>query len=566
MHRVLLLAVAISAAVATPAHAFFIVGPSQVPDPNLTQDINYPDYVLFNASTPLGVRNTSPIDGVITSWRTYGAQIHGGATLRLRVLKDEGAGNWRVVRSGPAETPEEPDNGKATEQRFPARIPIPAGATISVDHGRPTGSTNVVTLVHDQPAPSPWTQGQYNVATPVNDGDLITPMVTDGSAGSSDPFFPNSAIVEADADHDDFGDETQDRCVGTAGGDAGCPSAVYGRAAPPAQGATILGPELEIDPATAVASNRPTSIVFNDVPAPGTQLQARFRGVVTRWSFFTGTVTAGATAQLRILRPIGGSTYVAVAEGPTEPLPAGAGPVELRSFAAAVPVAPGDVAAVALGRPDGGTLEVVAVKSNITPQVWSWAHFAGATGNARFLATGEQGVPSQQAYGAQLQSTFLPISAVVERDADGDASGDNTQDGCLDAFGTVGGCPAPSPTPSPTTGPAATPTPVIVLPARANAVIDPAGVKLSANRRQLTVRVTCPAQTAKTCDGTLKAVTAKVKRRRRKLGRRKVSVPQGTAKTLTLKVPKATRRALKRVETVTFTVSLGSRQTVTGSG
>jgi hypothetical protein len=65
--------------------------------------------------------------------------------------------------------------------------------------------------------------------------------------GATDPLnsidsikLPVAAYVEPDADHYNFGDETQDRCPGTPGTDGGCP--------PPAPPASITSPPADKTP------------------------------------------------------------------------------------------------------------------------------------------------------------------------------------------------------------------------------------------------------------------------------------------------------------------------------
>lgn len=567
-----LLAVVLSAVGGSQAHAFVVIGPTQVPDPNLTQDINNPSPTLtFNQGAPRGVRLQSPIDGVITSWRTYSGAMDPVSGLQLRVLKDEGGGSYRVLRSGPLEFPGTLNNSKATEESFAARIPIEAGGMIGVERTRSGGSANLLTLVHDQPAPSPWLQGWFigSSPSPPADGDVGTPTTIDGSAPGGDPFFPISAIVEPDSDHDSFGDETQDRCPSTAGSNAGCPGDAFEVPVAPAQGAALLGPNLDPAAADVVNSDRPSpSIVMNTRPAPGVQLRARFRGVVTRWSFYTGDVTDGSSAQLRVLREIGQDDFQAIASGPVESLSPGAGPVTLRTFAARVPVAPGEEIGVGLARAGAGTLQLTAVKTDISPTTWDWGHFAGSSTNLHFLNDGDVGFSSSQANGA-LVNTFLPIGAVVERDADGDLFGDNTQDRCLNSAGPNDGCPAAAPQPP---GPPQPEIQVItIVPASANAIIDPNSVRFTGGRKKLSVSVSCPPQQARLCAGTLKGRTASKFRRvhgKRKflsLGGITFKIGQGSTKTLLLKVPTATRTALKRVKRVKLVLTIGATKRISSS-
>jgi hypothetical protein len=570
-----LLAVAFAASGGSQAHAFVVIGPTQVPNPNLTQDINVPSPTLtFNQGAPRGIRLHSPIEGVITSWRTYSGFMDAASALQLRVLTDEGAGSYRVRRSGPLEFPGTPSNSKATEETFGARIPIEAGAMIGVQRTRNGGGGNLITIVHDQPAPSAWLQGWFITDSPAPpaDGGVGTPMTVDGTDPGSDPFFPISAIVEADADHDLFGDETQDRCPSTAGGNSGCPGDAFEVPAAPAQGAALLGPNLEPAAADVVTSNRVSpSIVMNTKPAPGVQLRARFRGVVTRWSFYTGTVTDGSSAQLRVLRRIGENEFQAVASGSVEALSAGTGTATLRSFAARVPVANGDEIGVGLARAAAGTLQLTSVKTDTSPSPWEWSQFAGSGTNFRFLNDGDSGYPAAQIFGPNA-GTFLPISAVVERDTDGDLFGDNTQDRCLNSAGPISGCPeAAPPPPEPPQPPEPIVQVVTVIPASANAIIDPNSVRFTTGRKKLRVSVACPPQQAQACAGKLTGRTAsKFKRARGKrkflsLGATTFKIDQGTTKTLALKVPRASRAALKRVKRVKLVLTIGATSRTGGS-
>jgi hypothetical protein len=563
---------------AAPAGAFYVIGPTQVPDPTLTQDINVPSPTLtFNQGAPLGVLNTSPIAGVITSWRTYSGQLAVGSGLQLRVLTDAGGGAFTVVRSGPVEPTFAPLNGKATPQTFKARIPIPAGASIGVQRTRTSGA-NVVTIVYDHPNYSAFKLGWFFADAPAApaDGQSGTPLTQDGSGDpGSDPFFPMNAIVEADADGDEFGDETQDRCPGTAGANAGCPGDAFAVPAAPGRGATVLGPNLTtVDPSIVVDNPRPqSSVVMNTTTSAGAQGAARSRGVITRWSFYTGAVYGAASAQLRIMRRADDAGYVAATSGPVEPLQTGTDPATLRTFAARVPVFTGDQLAVRLEREEGGLLEVAALKTDSLPSAWAWGQLAGAFGTSRVVNDGEVGYFTGQSFGGATANTFLPLSAVVENDSDGDLFGDHTQDRCLDQAGPVDGCPAPPAAPAETPQtPQAPPTVVVntVLPASANVLVGAATVKLDARRRTLTVGLSCPAQTTPACDGRVSARTsAKFRVGKRKaatlsLGSASFKLAQGATKTLKLKVPATTRAAIAKTKRVRIVVTVDApRRTTT---
>ena len=68
----------------------------------------------------------------------------------------------------------------------------------------------------------PMGQGTFNSFNPVLGSTPALPFST-GGTGAMGVALHLNADIEADADGDDFGDETQDDCVGSAGPDDGCP-------------------------------------------------------------------------------------------------------------------------------------------------------------------------------------------------------------------------------------------------------------------------------------------------------------------------------------------------------
>jgi hypothetical protein len=162
----------------------------------------------FNLDLPEpGAQATSPFTGVIVRWRMMGNA--GSASFNLRVLHAEGGGQYTGAGTSSPEVP-----AGAGPSQFATRLAINVGDTIGI---------NV-------PDGIPWMDG----FTSVSGATLGTffPALADGPPPQS-PFstFPNTetgfnADVEPDADRDVFGDETQDKCVGTAGTANGCPSTV----------------------------------------------------------------------------------------------------------------------------------------------------------------------------------------------------------------------------------------------------------------------------------------------------------------------------------------------------
>jgi hypothetical protein len=151
---------------------------------------------------------TSPTDGVIVR---YGVQPADGAgvysTVRVRVLQAAGGGSFVGEGTGPTQQTTV-SHGNTFFDLKPG-VPIKAGRYIGVDTAR-NGTTSAST----------WRGvggASYRKAT--------TP-VPDGSAGTTTEQLNSEAYVQAtvepDADGDRFGDESQDKCIGVAGGVDGC--------------------------------------------------------------------------------------------------------------------------------------------------------------------------------------------------------------------------------------------------------------------------------------------------------------------------------------------------------
>lgn len=145
---------------------------------------------------------TVPADGVITRWRLRDSV---GANFTLRVLRHVSGDDYTFISSSAPATGTDP--GIAT---FPTQQPVKAGDYIAVSWDGTQGLGGI--------------DGASGAAFEAFDG--IPP---DGTTATGTLFGPNTteaffnADVEADADNDGFGDETQDKCVGVPGPNAGCP-------------------------------------------------------------------------------------------------------------------------------------------------------------------------------------------------------------------------------------------------------------------------------------------------------------------------------------------------------
>lgn len=156
------------------------------------------------ALSDTGAIVASPLTGVLVRWRMLGNA--NGASFEVRVLRPAPGGEYTGVGTG---TPEVPVG--AGPSTFSTRLPIQAGDLVGLN----------------TPAGVNWLQG----TSPATGGSYakFDPALADGSSASPPGFSTNIEVgfngdVESDADRDVFGDETQDKCLGTAGAFSGCPN------------------------------------------------------------------------------------------------------------------------------------------------------------------------------------------------------------------------------------------------------------------------------------------------------------------------------------------------------
>jgi hypothetical protein len=158
--------------------------------------------MLLQSASPPADTYAAPSAGVITSWSYQASE--GPVQIKLKVGRNAGTNSFLIVG--------ESDVGVAAASSlntFPARISVQAGDVIGI-----TPVTNGLPCVR--------MMAGYSYSAYVM-GDDVPP-------GTTAPFNPPvdnvqldvSARLEADADHDNYGDETQDQCPGTAGPQHGC--------------------------------------------------------------------------------------------------------------------------------------------------------------------------------------------------------------------------------------------------------------------------------------------------------------------------------------------------------
>lgn len=141
------------------------------------------------SDSPLGRVTTAPSDGVLLRWRI---RMVGTSTIRLRVLHPTGGGSYSPTATVSAG--ELTSNGAV--QEFPARVSVKAGDRIGIDCCAGAGVGILVST--SEAAISIW-----------------NPRISDGAdqqpnTGSADTELPLNADIQPDADHDLWGDETED--------------------------------------------------------------------------------------------------------------------------------------------------------------------------------------------------------------------------------------------------------------------------------------------------------------------------------------------------------------------
>jgi uncharacterized repeat protein (TIGR01451 family) len=214
-------------------------------------------YEIAQTGVAAGTSYTVPSDGVITSWSSQGTAM-GATTVKIKLFRPTGTPDQFTVvgQSDLAQVP-----ASSAIASFPTRIAVRAGDMLGISKG----------------------SGGCAYAITGSNADTNAYRAGDAPNGEIDSYTANtqarmdvSAQLEPDADGDGFGDESQDKCVGTAGKVAGCPKAdlLLTKTASAAEvpvGASItytltaynLGPEH----APAVAVSDPTPSGFTVIAA-----------------------------------------------------------------------------------------------------------------------------------------------------------------------------------------------------------------------------------------------------------------------------------------------------------
>jgi hypothetical protein len=153
---------------------------------------------LLVQKTVDGASTALPFDGVVVRWRVLSSN---SGQFRVRVLSPQGSA-LNVLSSSAVESVSvepSPPIGKVTS--FATRLPIPAGSYVGL--ASPTKSLAPIALNVSGAS-----------ATEYHDAPDGTVIADPGTARSWEVAY--DADIEPDADHDGYGDITQDSCPGTA--------------------------------------------------------------------------------------------------------------------------------------------------------------------------------------------------------------------------------------------------------------------------------------------------------------------------------------------------------------
>ena len=165
-----------------------------------------PDYELLQTGRASGPSYATPSDGVLTVW-SFQADDSVQTVMTLRVFRPTGtAHQYQVIADGSELKTISPSSGL---HNFPTRIPVQAGDFIGIRST--TGECALSTL-------NPADTYDYKSGTATAVGALGNYL-----SSLNGWIIDISATLEPDADNDGFGDESQDQCVGQAGGSNGCP-------------------------------------------------------------------------------------------------------------------------------------------------------------------------------------------------------------------------------------------------------------------------------------------------------------------------------------------------------
>ncbi len=195
----------------TSASAATVFGADMSQDPAFDTGI----YSITTVTDPGGTPNTgAPVSGILTSVRLKTNGAAGSGFIEVLTPNGQPDSTTYTFLNDPPQipisvTPDATAGGHVTE--VPTRRPIAAGQKLAVDLND-SGST-ISDAYNDPTAECAYTPDN----APGNSDDYTTLL-----CNHNPPLI--SGTIEADADHDGYGDETQDQCPTNATLQTPCPS------------------------------------------------------------------------------------------------------------------------------------------------------------------------------------------------------------------------------------------------------------------------------------------------------------------------------------------------------
>jgi hypothetical protein len=347
----------------------------------------------FQISSPGSVAYTFPYDGVITRWNVHTGQAVAAPSewVRARTFHVVDSSHATVVTQG-AQTPITTTGTTLTTWD---RIPAVAGDVLGLE----LSSSNLVddtrAVFHDGAVTGEITGVDF---ASIGVGQTATATGVDARRVNI------SARFEHDADHDGYGDGSQDLCTGDPahGGDA-CSGSLFG---------SDLQAQYGVGGPCNFACPR-----VQTTTAGGASTAAPFDGVVVRWRL---QAPQPGMYLIRVLSPAPGGGYTVT--GSSDPVLIGSDE-QLWTFTTRLPIASGGYIAM-LPPPTASE------QWQYTPPAGAtWSSFDDAPSGNVMLATPVAGVSM--------------YDADIEPDADHDGYGDITQDACPTDASTHGTCTSP---------------------------------------------------------------------------------------------------------------------------
>jgi hypothetical protein len=190
----------------------------------VTGNCSTAEFTQFQVGLPSGRERPGgivqpTIAGVVTTWRI---RVESSPQIVLPVslltLRQTSPTTYSVTGASPPTNLAPPLSGTAT-QAIPTRVPIEAGGLIAITNLH-SGSNECLYVVDFDASCNGFTD--VIVGQPPAAGQTMTSLAT--PIGHNGCTMIN-ADVEPDADHDGYGDETQDKCATDATTQGACPVA-----------------------------------------------------------------------------------------------------------------------------------------------------------------------------------------------------------------------------------------------------------------------------------------------------------------------------------------------------